>query len=759
MKYPTPGRLQQVHVGITPKGFVPVTSYQGGKDLYEEEHETLQTSLLRLCPAHLWYQGSHATSCPRPILVTPEHQGQLLALHTALAAAITDIVERWWTDSEARFPERMPLQKAEEELLRWLETKDLPYHDRLGSWRPDFLVEEGAKTERFRITEINARFSFNGFMHQAYGQTALDALGVGRHGVTHATDSTEMLQGLLRLFRPDLPLHLLKGAEPGIDIHMFIEFVHRHLGTRPRLISPADLRLLPDPAHENGYRLCCLTTDTVTAEQPVSPLLITSEGEVVEEIHQVGLELHQHELFALQPEMLRQVSMRCFNDMRTVLLAHDKRMLGIVQQEVPSLVARGVLSPSAGQALKNGIADTILPGSPELNELIEQCADDDERRKEYLLKPIRGGKGAGIIFGDEITASEWRAVLERLRDPAIRAGITSYVVQRRVIPVLYEVILNSSGDPGRYPLIGTYHAAQARDPVSARYEYRGLATAPAAAVAVEEPHDSIPGVAHIVAEDMSDAERARHVREVRDRLEHDGILKISLRFADDTSQYLKTLVLGLHKHHGHGLPITHSASQGWFWDVKPSHSSFQTQNHQARSETMADFPWHTDCSYETCPPRFFALHVLHPDRYGGGTLSVMNVQRLGQLLSASARDALSRPDYRISIPLEFIKQPEQRHIVGSILAGRQKTPTIRFRGELVTPLNEGAATALDELKGLLREVEMQPASTLHLAASDLPRNSIILLDNRRWLHARNAVKDPARHLRRVRWDAVPFIES
>jgi hypothetical protein len=30
-------------------------------------------------------------------------------------------------------------------------------------------------------------------------------------------------------------------------------------------------------------------------------------------------------------------------------------------------------------------------------------------------------------------------------------------VQRRIIPRLYDVILTSSGDRVRYPLIGTYH--------------------------------------------------------------------------------------------------------------------------------------------------------------------------------------------------------------------------------------------------------------------------------------------------------------
>jgi hypothetical protein len=49
------------------------------------------------------------------------------------------------------------------------------FADRLGSWRPDFLVaDEKDNDENFRVTEINARFSFNGFVHEAYGQLAVD---------------------------------------------------------------------------------------------------------------------------------------------------------------------------------------------------------------------------------------------------------------------------------------------------------------------------------------------------------------------------------------------------------------------------------------------------------------------------------------------------------------------------------------------------------------------------------------------------------
>ncbi|KAL7786726.1 hypothetical protein V8C37DRAFT_391860 [Trichoderma ceciliae] len=265
-------------------------------------------------------------------------------------------------------------------------------------------------------------------------------------------------------------------------------------------------------------------------------------------------------------------------------------------------------------------------------------------------------------------------------------------------------------------------------------------------------------VLNIRAPDLSYAQEPGHVRSVSENLRLHGILKISLGFADSKSQYLEQLLLSLHQRHGHQLPIAHSATRGWFWDVLPTTTSFQTANCQARSETMEEFPWHTDCSYENPPPRYFALHVLQPDRYGGGTLSVMNVERLSELLSPTTVMALARPEYLIRTPPEFAKNPRQQHIVGGLLlADDEGRPNMmRFREDILTPLSERASAALDELKHALQGAEARCHSTLHLTPRTLPERSIILIDNRRWLHARNHIKDPERHLRRVRWDAVPF---
>ncbi|EMR90848.1 hypothetical protein ACHAPC_011065 [Botrytis cinerea] len=254
---------------------------------------------------------------------------------------------------------------------------------------------------------------------------------------------------------------------------------------------------------------------------------------------------------------------------------------------------------------------------------------------------------------------------------------------------------------------------------------------------------------------LSSAFQPSHLRDVHDSLERVGVLQLQLGFQDEQSSYLQNLIRNLSKNHDHGLPITHSAERGWFWDVRPS--SVQSHGHQARSETMSCFDWHTDCSYESHPPRYFALQVLQPDRCGGGTLSLLGVDRLLTLLSPHARAWLSSPNYMIAVPPEFKKKSDEQHIVGNLLHMRQELGgnQLRFREDITTPLTPEAAEALDELKAVLYNKGVQEW-TINLTPQDLPRGSIIMMDNRRWLHSRNEVRDPNRHLRRVRWDARPF---
>ncbi|OXV06770.1 hypothetical protein Egran_05462 [Elaphomyces granulatus] len=271
----------------------------------------------------------------------------------------------------------------------------------------------------------------------------------------------------------------------------------------------------------------------------------------------------------------------------------------------------------------------------------------------------------------------------------------------------------------------------------------------------------LPGhICQLRAPSPSFAKQSEHISDIHFCLQKFGVLKINLGFEDDNCDYLQQIIRNLHQQHGHGLPIDHSASRGWFWDIRPTQKSVEG-SYKARSETANSFPWHTDCSYEAAPPRYFALQVLQPDRCNGGTLSILKMDRLVDLLSEQTRSILCRPEFRIDVPPEFMKRDREQHIVGSLLSRSSSREESfvnfegRFREDIILPLTRDAKCAFEELKSVILGPEAAK-HILDLAPDKLPRGSIILLDNRRWLHARNQVKDPKRHLRRVRWDACSF---
>lgn len=108
----------QIHLGRGPKGFEEVSTVHAYENFYVWESEVMKAQLMRLCPPRLWPHASYNNSCPRPILVNLRHEVMLRDLNTALTLSLTDIVDRWWSDKAATFPQRMPLEPIEEGLLK-----------------------------------------------------------------------------------------------------------------------------------------------------------------------------------------------------------------------------------------------------------------------------------------------------------------------------------------------------------------------------------------------------------------------------------------------------------------------------------------------------------------------------------------------------------------------------------------------------------------------------------------------------------------
>lgn len=110
--------LTQIHINPSSNEYELVSESKIDTEAYAKEEQVYQEALIRDCPSQLWSNETYTTGCPRPILVSSAHERQMHDLHEALTIAISDIVDRWWSDEDARLWERMPLNEDEEALLK-----------------------------------------------------------------------------------------------------------------------------------------------------------------------------------------------------------------------------------------------------------------------------------------------------------------------------------------------------------------------------------------------------------------------------------------------------------------------------------------------------------------------------------------------------------------------------------------------------------------------------------------------------------------
>ncbi|KAF4159447.1 hypothetical protein CNMCM6936_004364 [Aspergillus lentulus] len=407
---------------------------------------------------------ANLTNCVRPYGTIPDTSRTLNPYPVLLP-------QQFITDLE-RFNEA-------EALLRWVEEMTdegtmRSFVGNQGNLRPDILIPisaAGNETLGFRVCEINARFPIN-YLH--WVATAYEALvGCTRHieSVKPASNHNRLLDSLLELFNPELPIHFVRDKAGMSQDGSLFGWLESQTGIRPRIVSPSDLRLVPDATTKTGFMLCCVwgadpvVRNAVERGKP-APKLIQVNGELVEQVHQIGLQLFDYELFALPTEMAQHIALCCRNDLRSVFIAHDKRFLGIILQELYALVhTHRVLSPAQAQLLREGIVPTILPGSPEFQELASQARRNPETKNRYILKPIREARGAGILLGKDISATQWDAIftsMESSSSGSYSAGETTYILQPLIKLQSFDCFWDEERRVRKSRTVGTYYSVNGR---------------------------------------------------------------------------------------------------------------------------------------------------------------------------------------------------------------------------------------------------------------------------------------------------------
>lgn len=260
-----------------------------------------------------------------------------------------------------------------------------------------------------------------------------------------------MIGALDKTTQVDKPLFIVRGREPGYDInvyqHTYLGKSNKQLAKGTIIVHPGDL-CTTSPFDSSEKKLF------VNRQYTDVPCTSAQKDEYLE-IDQLILELHQDELLSLPLPILKQIAKRTvFNDLRTIFLVHDKRMLGIIRQELPGLEERKILTNSQATLLSENIAETLIPSCSEYTTLYNVFERFPETRHDWLFKPAGRGKGEGIVFGANVDEKEWR----RLLYPVNRQA---HILQRRTKQRKYNLMMPKLEDEEgtrkvQWPLVGSF---------------------------------------------------------------------------------------------------------------------------------------------------------------------------------------------------------------------------------------------------------------------------------------------------------------
>jgi hypothetical protein len=307
---------------------------------------------------------------PYPFVLSPAEVQRLMDLGRAVHAGIHAVVRNFASDERIR--ERFALDPRLVAILD--RAREMPY--RIGMFRPDFVIDESGE---FRVCEINARFSANGYAINDIVDGALSAVSYLPPSLRRIEGMSKIRSTMTAAFRDGRPIAIVLKSESGSEIFMLLA------GLEWFTIAPASLTLERNP--------------------------------------HVVLELDRLELLEVSPDALdRIIRNGSRNDVRTLILVHDKRLLSVLSD--PGIMRDYVDRPTCGL-----LAHRIIPTSPASQAVDEALANQDE----WVIKPNSGGRGVDVLIGGETPRDEWEA---RLRDHAATDTVQRFVKQHR-FPIVH----------------------------------------------------------------------------------------------------------------------------------------------------------------------------------------------------------------------------------------------------------------------------------------------------------------------------------
>ncbi|MCD9575158.1 hypothetical protein [Flavobacterium soyae] len=307
------------------------------------------------------------------------YDNEMNRLCSILNYACKAIVQHYFRDERIR--NYYQLDKDLEALLK--KSSSATYNQ--GFYRPDFLYDTNNQA---KICEIGARYPLNGWMISYYLKLINDEISETKDGLTFKDpDLKNLIDDLYYQFAPNKKLALVHDDEKGTEI-FYLQKELAKLGVELISVKPQDLTVSNNSIYVNG--------------EPVSQFI---------------LEMDREELKKIKPDVLdKLIEQNCyFNDIRTLILIHDKRVLAVMYD---ADIMYDYLSEEDYDFLKQYLIPSYVIVDP------AGCDAFIENDQNLILKLNSGGRGIGAYVKTDCTAQEW--------DTIIRENWNKYLIQHFV---------------------------------------------------------------------------------------------------------------------------------------------------------------------------------------------------------------------------------------------------------------------------------------------------------------------------------------
>jgi hypothetical protein len=289
-------------------------------------------------------------------------------LGVLLNTSIKKIVVNYFTDE--RIKKKYRLDEDLETILRRFEKK--PYE--VGLYRPDIVLDKNGQS---KICEIGCRYPINGWMISYTMNCIMEELASTNNCNWNAIPGQiDFISVLSKDLDDTKPLCYVHDLEGGTEAYQFLSELKK-----------------------KGFSVIDISPDKLE----ITKGEFTVNGEIVT---QFIIEMDREELKKIKPEILQKLieSEKCLNDLRTLILVHDKRILSVLYDE--QIMCDYINSEDYDFLKRFLIPSYTLDSERKRNYLINSTSN-------WVLKKNSGGRGIGIYVKNDCTPEKWKEVVTK----------------------------------------------------------------------------------------------------------------------------------------------------------------------------------------------------------------------------------------------------------------------------------------------------------------------------------------------------------